>query len=56
MLPVATRSSQKIPLAHCESVALVNPHDVEQPHVRDTILKLQDVIAAVKTNLNDAKS
>jgi hypothetical protein len=53
----ATRHDQKLtkgsPLAHCEQVTLVTSLDVEQPQVRDTTPKLQDVIAAAKPNLSD---
>jgi hypothetical protein len=35
---------------------LMVPPDVEQPQVRDTTSKLQDVIAAAKPNLSNAES
>jgi hypothetical protein len=33
----------------------VTPPDVEQPQIRDTTPKLQDVIAAISSNLRDHK-
>jgi hypothetical protein len=48
--------TKRYPLAHCEPVTLVIPPDVELPQVRDTTLKLQDVIAATKPNLSGAES
>jgi hypothetical protein len=42
-------------LAQCEPVTLVAPPKVEQPHVQDTVPKLQDVIAA-RPNLSDTES
>jgi hypothetical protein len=57
---IATRRYQKFTkgslLAHCEPVTLVTSPDVEQPQVRDTTPKLQDVIAAIRPNLSDAGS
>jgi hypothetical protein len=44
------------PLAHYELVTLVTSPDVEQPKVKDTTLKLQNVIAATRPNLSDAES
>jgi hypothetical protein len=44
------------PMAHCEPVILMTPPAVEQPHVWDITLKLQDVIAVGKPNLSDTES
>jgi hypothetical protein len=51
-----SEAHERIPLAHCEPVALVTPPDVEQPQVQNTAPKLQDVIAAAKPNRIDAES
>jgi hypothetical protein len=56
----ATCHNQKLmkefPLAHCEPVTLVTPPYVEQPHVRVTTRKLQDVIAETRPDLSDIES
>jgi hypothetical protein len=55
----ATRSDQLkkgSPLPQCKSVTLVTPPNVEQPYVRDTSPKLQNMIAAARPKLSDAES
>jgi hypothetical protein len=56
----ATRRDQKLtkgfPLAHCEAVTLVAPPDVGQRQVKDSIPRLQDVMAAAWPNLNNTQS
>jgi hypothetical protein len=51
----ATRRDRKLTKespGHCEPVTLVTPPDVENPHVRDTTAKLEDVIIAPRANLS----
>jgi hypothetical protein len=45
--------TKRSPLAHCKSVTLVTPPNVEQPQVQDTTPKLQDVITAATPNLSE---
>jgi hypothetical protein len=57
MLLVVTRNSQKDSLLeHWEPVMLVTPPNDEQPQIKDTTPKLQDVTATAMPNLSDASS
>jgi hypothetical protein len=53
----ATHCDQKLtkgsPLAHCESVTLVTPPDLDQPQARDSSSKLQDIIATARPHLSN---
>jgi hypothetical protein len=55
----AIRRDQKLmkgsPLAHCETVTLVPPYDLEQPYARASSSKLQDVITVARPHFSNGE-